>query len=148
MVNIRRMKLEDLDQIMEIELEAFPESWKRATYEFEIVANPTARYLVAEKDGEILGYIGSWIILDEGHITTFAVKADYRGKSISDLLMKTALDEMVNNGASYSILEVRENNKYARNFYERWDFFIIDIRKAYYTDNKEDAIIMRKELIY
>ncbi|HBH3031979.1 TPA: ribosomal protein S18-alanine N-acetyltransferase, partial [Clostridioides difficile] len=92
------------------------------------------------------GYVGIWLILDEGHINNVAVHSDYRGKKIGDKLIKGIVDLCKDNNIASMTLEVRASNKIAQNLYRKYGFKMGGIRKEYYSDNKEDAIIMWNQL--
>ena len=104
--------------------------------------NVAARYLVAEKDGKVIGYAGAWVILDESHITNIAVLKDERGQGIGRQLTHGLLQYLSNLGAAYATLEVRKSNEVAQNLYKSLGFIKLGVRKRYYEDNGEDALIM------
>jgi ribosomal-protein-alanine N-acetyltransferase len=99
---------------------------------------------VAENEGEIIGYGGMWLILDEAHITNVAVRVSSRGNGVGEKLVHFLIDEASKSGARSMTLEVREGNIAARSLYEKMGFFVEGIRPKYYQDNKEDALIMWK----
>ncbi len=140
---IEPMRTSDLDEVMEIEEYSFPTPWSREVYQYDIERNSRARFYCArlEAGKEIVGYIGSWFVMDECHIGTIATKKEYRELGIAKELIaftaKTALQE----GISYIILEVRINNIPAINLYKSLGFIQIGIRKRYYSDTGEDALI-------
>lgn len=141
-VEIRKMTLDDLDGIMEIEVEAFPVPWPRETYEKEITKNELAYYVVAESEGEIVGYAGLWEVVGEGHITNVAVRKECRGQGISTLLMQALLNRMLELNFYGMTLEVRVSNVRAQALYQKFGFESEGLRKSYYSDNGEDAIVM------
>lgn len=142
LVEIRKMTLDDLDGIMEIEVEAFPVPWPREAYEKELTGNELAYYVVAESEGEIVGYAGLWEVVGEGHITNVAVRKECRGQGISTLLMQALLNRMLELNFYGMTLEVRVSNVCARSLYEKFGFESVGVRKNYYSDNGEDAIVM------
>ena len=139
---IRFMRLKDVDQVAEIEQATFARPWSRESFRQELTRNAVARYLVAEEDGQILGYAGAWVILDESHITNIAVLEDWRGRGIGKQLTKALLQYLSNLGASYATLEVRVSNERAQNLYKGLGFVTVGKRKRYYEDNGEDAFLM------
>ncbi|EPZ44192.1 hypothetical protein N007_11755 [Alicyclobacillus acidoterrestris ATCC 49025] len=145
-VVIRRMLLQDLDQVLQVERRAFTAPWSRAAFLGELVENKLARYVVAELDGRVVGYGGLWLILDEGHVTNIAVDPDYRGRKLGDKLLRTLMSLCAANGGRKMTLEVRVSNTVAQNLYRKYGFERVGLRKGYYTDNKEDAIIMWVDL--
>lgn len=138
---IRRMTAADVDAVAAIEAATFPTPWSREAFESEI-RNIAARYLVAELHGEVIGFAGAWIILDESHITNIAVLKDHRGHGYGRLLTAGLLQYLSNLGATYVTLEVRRSNTVAQSLYESLGFVRLGVRKRYYEDNREDALIM------
>ena len=140
-VIIRRMTMADVDGVAAVEAATFPTPWSRDAFASEM-KNVAARYLVAEKDGKIIGYAGAWIIIDESHITNIAVLSDYRGQGIGRQLTHGLLQYLSNLGAAYATLEVRKSNAVAQSLYVSLGFIKLGVRKRYYEDNGEDALIM------
>ena len=140
-VIIRRMTMADVDGVAAVEAATFPTPWSRDAFASEM-KNVAARYLVAEKDGKIIGYAGAWIIIDESHITNIAVLSDYRGQGIGRRLTEGLMQYLSNLGAAYATLEVRKSNEVAQNLYVSLGFIKLGVRKRYYEDNGEDALIM------
>ena len=138
---IRRMTLADVDGVAAVEAATFPTPWSRDAFISEM-KNVAARYLVAEKDGRIIGYAGAWIILDESHITNIAVLKDERGQGIGRALTHGLMQYLSNLGAAYATLEVRKSNEVAQSLYVSLGFIKLGVRKRYYEDNGEDALIM------
>ena len=139
---IRFMRLKDVDAVADIEEATFARPWSRDSFRQEVTRNAVARYLVAEQDGQILGYAGAWIIMDESHITNIAVREDVRGKGLGKKLTKQLLQILSNLGACYATLEVRVSNVRAQNLYKSLGFVSVGKRKRYYEDNNEDAYPM------
>ena len=111
----------------------------------EIQQNDFALYIVAVYDGAVIGYGGMWLIFNEAHITNVAVRPDLRGKNIGKALMLEIIRQAVLRGADSMTLEVRPSNKIARRLYQGLGFKERGVRKHYYADTNEDAIIMWKE---
>ncbi len=141
-VIIRPMTAGDLDAVTAIEAATFARPWSRESFQQELERNVAARYLVAEKEGSVIGYAGAWIILDESHITNIAVTEAERGKGIGRKLTGQLLQYLSNLGAVYATLEVRESNIRAQNLYRSLGFIQVGKRKKYYEDNQEDALLM------
>lgn len=139
---IRRMALADAGQVYAIEKAAFAHPWSLASFEQEMTTNPVARYLVAEEEGRLLGFAGVHIILDEGHITNIAVAEERRGQGIGSRLFGCLMQYAANLGVTYMTLEVRVSNQKAIRLYEQHGFFKVHVRKRYYEDNGEDALLM------
>ena len=139
---IRLMRLKDVDAVEAIERATFARPWSRDSFRQELTRNAAARYLVAEENGEVLGYAGAWIILDESHITNIAVREDARGRGLGRRLTAELLQVLSNLGAGYATLEVRVSNERAQNLYKSLGFISVGKRKRYYEDNNEDAFLM------
>lgn len=142
----RSMRLEDIDRICEIELESFPAPWTAAAFYNELVNNHFAHYLVMEIDGQIVGYGGMWTIMDEAHVTNIALSAKYRGRKLGERLLRELQATAAFLGANRMTLEVRVSNTIAQRLYEKFGFHSVGVRKGYYSDNNEDAIIMWADL--
>lgn len=145
-IQLQEMTIEDIDQVCEIEELSFKTPWSRESFEAEILTNKLARYLVAKVDGKVAAYGGMWIVLDEGHITNIAVHPDHRGRKVGEKLVRSLLEKAESCGARDVTLEVRESNTAARKLYKKLGFADGGLRKGYYSDTGEDAIIMWKKL--
>ena len=97
---------------------------------------------MAEMDGQVVGYAGAWIILDESHITNIAIEESRRGLGYGRALTTALMQYLSNLGAAYATLEVRRSNLRAQNLYKSLGFVELGVRKRYYEDNREDALIM------
>ncbi|RSL29290.1 ribosomal-protein-alanine N-acetyltransferase [Salibacterium salarium] len=139
---IRFMEERDLDGIMRVEHDSFQMPWTRYAFFNELTNNQFAHYLVAEWGYEIIGYCGVWIVIDEAHITNVAVHSRFRGQHIGEILMMNALEMSHAYGAKSMSLEVRVSNFVAQSLYKKLGFQAGGIRKNYYTDNREDALVM------
>ncbi len=141
---IRKMHIEDVEAVHDIETDVFSLPWSRQAFETELTDNHMAAYFAMVEGSalEIIGYIGTWIIIDEAHITTIAVKEDYQGMGLGSRLLEYAMTEMMARGVKRMTLEVRVSNTRAITMYENYGFRRAGIRKRYYSDNQEDAIIM------
>ena len=185
--SIRRMVKEDIDQVNEIDHEAFPSQWPPANYRQEL-ENKTAHYLVLCDDTKtvdvparaplkkkfsivtllmpwakrklpentplppvtrqyIVGFSGIWMIADEAHLTNIAVRRQYQGKGLGELLVLATIDFAAELKASFMTLEVRASNLAAQNLYHKYGFTQMGIRHGYYLDNREDAVIMSTDSI-
>lgn len=139
---IRRMTLADLDAVAAIEAATFPTPWSKDSFCQELERNVAARYLVAEEAGQVIGYAGAWIILDESHITNIAISEAFRGQGHGRQLTEALMQYLSNLGAAYATLEVRKSNIRAQNLYKSLGFIQLGVRKRYYEDNQEDALLM------
>jgi [ribosomal protein S18]-alanine N-acetyltransferase len=136
------MTLRDVEAVHQIEEATFAMPWSLNSFTDEMERNACARYLVAEENGEIVGYAGAWIIFEEGHVTNVAVEASRRGQGIGKALMAALMQYAANLGVKYLTLEVRKSNLAARKLYERFGFIQLSVRKRYYEDNGEDALLL------
>ncbi len=141
-MNIRRMTLDDLAQVVAIDKVSFSLPWPERSFRFEITENPASRAWVAEEDGKIVGAIVAWLLVDEAHIATIATHPDFRRQGIASKLLIRTLQSMMNEGALTSVLEVRESNSAAQEMYRKFGFEESGRRPRYYRDNNEDAILM------
>ncbi len=180
-VSLRRIQTGDIDQVIEIEREAFSPLWITTPFKRELnnryacylvaceapeeeepptAADPegprslwsrvmtSAQRLVPSSQGDsapptpIAGYVSVWYQGDEAHITEIAVREGLRGNGIGELLLIGSLREAVEYGSEVMTLEVRVSNFIAQRLYEKYGFKNVGARKAYYSDNREDAAIM------
>lgn len=143
---VRQAEERDIKPMAEMDILCFSAPWSEESFEKEIMENRMAFYIIAEIDDRMVGYAGLWCIVDEGHITNVAVHPDFRRKGIGEAMLSVMLDHTVKNGILSHTLEVRASNAPAISLYSKFGFEPAGIRKNYYEDNGEDAIIMwRKE---
>ena len=188
---VRRMHLNDIDRVLEIDREAFPTEWPPPNLKHEL-DNQMAYYIVAcrsserieeivkqegppdngftgllsrlrmlfggnkpaaptepavQSDEVITGFAGFWIMVDEAHITSIASRGIYRGQGIGELLLQTVIDMAAERKVRIVTLEVRVSNSVAQNLYTKYGFNKVGMRRGYYTDNREDALIMSTDRI-
>jgi [ribosomal protein S18]-alanine N-acetyltransferase len=136
--------LQHIDGVMQVDSLSFTTPWSRESFEKEAVQNDLARYVVAVARGKVIGYAGVWIIAGEGQITNIAVHPDFRGKGTACKMLEALIDICRSEGVSGMTLEVRKSNIAAINLYKKHGFVEEGIRKQFYADNKEDALIMWK----
>lgn len=139
---IRPMTLDDLPVVLDIDKLSFPQPWPESSYRFELTTNLASILLVAEVDEELVGYIGSWLLVDETHVSTLAVHPNFRRRGIARRLLLELLRRSAANGADIATLEVRVSNQAAIDLYTSFGFRITGRRPGYYRDNHEDAHIM------
>jgi ribosomal-protein-alanine N-acetyltransferase len=168
---IRPMTEADIAQVAEIEHQSFPTTWPQTAYRREL-ANHLARYTVIVDRAEpavrdaapqprrsflsfwrskpppentsdyIVGYVGVWLMVDQAHIVAIAVRESYRRRGLGELLLLESIDLAMANRQESVTLEVRRSNWSAQQLYEKYRFYKVGVRKRYYTDNHEDALIM------
>jgi ribosomal-protein-alanine N-acetyltransferase len=168
---VRAMTEADILQVAAIEHESFPTTWPQTAYRREL-ANHLARYVVvvdrshppvldedqperrsffgifkrrnpaAATTDFIAGYVGVWLMVDQAHIVAIAVRETYRGLGLGEVLLAEAVDLAIENRQESVTLEVRKSNLLAQRLYEKYRFLKVGLRKRYYSDNHEDAVIM------
>lgn len=148
-VKIRPMEKGDIDSVIELEKKAYGEHhWSKESFLNEL-SNDLAKYFcVFNKNNELVAYCGCWQILEEAHITNIAVSPDFRRNHIGEALLIRIIDECYKNMVKFITLEVRISNKPAISLYEKYGFKTLGVRKGYYQDNNEDALIMWTENIF
>jgi len=143
------MSAKDIEPIMEIESVIFGEyHWTPQSFISEI-ENDLGNYYVAEDNsGKIIGYCGFWLIFDEAHVTTIAVRPELRNRGLGEYLLQKMIEAGYAKNAKWFTLEVRASNIPAQKLYYKYGFKSIGLRKKYYQDNDEDALIMWTENIW
>ncbi|QQK79208.1 ribosomal protein S18-alanine N-acetyltransferase [Salicibibacter cibi] len=140
---IRPMMPSDIEEVLIVERDAFQMPWIRQAFINELMKNPFAHYLIAVDQEQIVGYCGIWIALHEAHITNIAVLSAHRHQGVGRLLLQAMIRRALALEATSMTLEVRESNTDAQGFYKTFGFKKTGIKEGYYTDNCEDAWIMR-----
>jgi len=164
---VEYMRLADIKEVMEIERVSFPTPWSARAYRHELTENDRSHYFVVrqrpaqesqprllnrvcrslrgETKPPILGYGGFWVVAGEAHISTIAVHPNWRRRGIGELLLVAMLDRAIELGAEIATLEVRVSNIVAQNLYRKYGFEQVGLRRRYYSDRGEDALIMTTE---
>ena len=146
----REMRLSDVDQVLEIDRLSFPNPWPAKSYHYEVTENENSRAWVAVDDASgkviVIAMAVIWIILDEAHIGTIAVHPDYRGKGLGFRFLSETMESAKKEGVIKAFLEVRKSNIAAIAIYEHLAFVVDGVRKGYYRDNQEDALLMSCDL--
>lgn len=141
-IKFRLMEVKDIDQVVKIEEKSFTTPWSPEAFQNELTNNQFSTYIVMEEGENIIGYCGTWIVIDEAHVTNIALLPDYRGKGLGELLLRNVMDVLRKLGAASMTLEVRVSNHIAQSLYQKLGFKPGGIRKNYYSDNNEDALVM------
>lgn len=144
MIELQPMTLAHLDAVFAVECESFTIPWTKNSFRKELTENQFGIYIVAIEDGDVVGYAGMWHVVTEGHITNIAVSECARGKGVGDLLLKKLIAIAIEKEMIGITLEVNVNNRRAQRLYTKNGFVPEGIRKNYYSDTKEDAVIMWK----
>ena len=139
---IRKMEIKDVPEVLKVEKSSFPVPWTSDIFYHELTDNMHALYFVVDYDGEIIGYAGMWIVIDEAQITNIAILPEYRGKKIGEQLFHHLMMAAIRIGAVQLSLEVRVSNIVAQRMYRKFGLLPGGIRKNYYTDDQEDALVM------
>jgi ribosomal-protein-alanine N-acetyltransferase len=164
---VEPMRLRDIKAVMEIEHDSFPSPWSARAYRHELLDNDLSHYFVVRqrqvegaklgllarvrrslrvgKRPSILGYGGFWLMASEAHISTIAVQPDWRRRGIGELLLVAMLDRATELEAEIATLEVRVSNVAAQKLYHKYGFQQVGLRRRYYRDRDEDALIMSTE---
>ena len=140
-LEIREFNINDIEELYEVELTSFTDPWSKESFKDEL-NNEIAHYLVGSINNKIIAYIGAWFILDEAHITNVAVKSDFRRQKIAKQLITAFIVLAKKHQITSITLEVRASNIPAQSLYQQFGFEKQGLRKRYYADNNEDAIIM------
>ena len=140
-ISIEPMLASDLDVVYRIDHRCFPLSWQKTAFQTEL-GNRSACYLVARLNEKVVGFGGIWAVAKEAHLTTIAVDPDFQGRKIGEKLLLDLIEECLFMKASHITLEVRESNFTAQNLYRKYGFVNAALRRNYYTDNGENALVM------
>ncbi|GGA76269.1 ribosomal protein S18-alanine N-acetyltransferase [Ornithinibacillus halotolerans] len=146
-LTIRKMELDDIPQVMFVELASFTSPWTEKVFHQELMDNNYAHYYIMELDKKIIGYVGMWVVYEDSQITNIAILPGYRGQKLGEKLFRFAIQKAMSLGAMRLSLEVRVTNIVAQKMYRKFGLVPGGIRKNYYTDNQEDAVVMWVNLI-
>lgn len=142
-VSYRKMTVEDVTAVYDIEKVTFPTPWTLDSFYYEMTQNQFAYYVLAIDDSnQVIGFCGMWLVIDAAQITNVAVIKSARGLGIGERLMREAMRIAKEKKMEVMSLEVRVSNTVAMNLYRKLGFQDGGIRKGYYTDNQEDALVM------
>jgi [ribosomal protein S18]-alanine N-acetyltransferase len=144
-LRVEPMKVADIEAVHAIERASFPVPWPSYAFQQELDSNRMAHYLIARIGDEVVAYGGVWLMVDEAHVTSFAVLPAWRRHGIGGRLMLDLMALCADLGARVATLEVRLGNQAARLLYQRFGFRPVGVRPRYYSDNGEDALIMTTE---
>ncbi|MFC1723991.1 ribosomal protein S18-alanine N-acetyltransferase [candidate division KSB1 bacterium] len=141
-LKLEKLTIDDLDELADLEKEIFPNPWSKESLKFELAHRSNSVSYKLIYNNRMIAYCFSWKGINEYHIGNFAVIEDFRRKGIGSYLLKLIIEKGRELGANFFYLEVRKSNKPAINLYEKFGFKVIGTKEAYYSDNKEDAIVM------
>ncbi|MGH2809116.1 MAG: ribosomal protein S18-alanine N-acetyltransferase [Actinomycetota bacterium] len=141
-IEITKMRRRHLRKVLSIEARVYPRPWSASLFLSELAQRTTRSYIVAKSEGEVVGYSGLMFTGKEAHITNIAVDPDVHGRRVGSRMLLTLITEAIARGAQVISLEVRVTNNVAQNMYEKFGFAPVSIRKGYYIETNEDAIVM------
>ena len=138
------MTADHVSQVAELEKICFSDPWSEKSVAYELT-NPLSLWLVAVEGERVAGYVGSQSVMGESDMMNVAVHPDFRRQGVAELLVKELVAALAEKGNYCLTLEVRSSNAPAISLYEKLDFQQVGLRKNYYRNPKEDALILRKE---
>jgi [ribosomal protein S18]-alanine N-acetyltransferase len=140
------MSPDELDALMAVEEASFTNPWTREMYLAEL-EHPAASFLFLAKEpsGQVVGFCGFWRVLDELHINNLAVLPEYRRRGVASAILARVFAEALTLGAKRTLLEVRRSNSAAQHLYERFGFTVAGVRRGYYRNPEEDALVLCRE---
>lgn len=145
LVHVVPMRRRHLRSVLRIEAETHPRPWSLSLFMSEMALRSSRAYYVARVDGLVVGYVGLMMNGDEGHITTIAVDPNWHRRKIGTRLLLVAAREAIRRGGDALTLEVRMGNHAAQDMYRAFGFRPAGVRKNYYAETNEDALIMWAE---
>ncbi len=145
-LEIRRMLLSDLDRVVYLEKESFPDPWSEQNFTYEIVENQFSQPYVVTNNGHVIGYSVHWCFDIEAHLANFAVDESFRRQNVGSYLLGFLISDILRKNIHSIYLEIRASNEAARNLYKKHGFREDGVRKHYYLKEKDDAILMSLSL--
>ena len=145
-VKVVQMTFKHLDEVLIIEQDSFPSPWSREGFRQEIINRNRSISLTALIEDLVVGYSVAWFVVDEFYIGNIAVHSEHRRKGIGEMLLRTLLHQGFDKGCQLATLEVRQTNRPAIQLYQKLGFRAVAVRKGYYTDTGENAIVMLRNL--
>ena len=142
---IRKMARGHIPQVLEIERASYPSPWSVKAFANEMMSASSVN-IVAMEAMSVVGFLVAWIVVDQLHVANIAVAGDHRRRGVGGAMMKWLLAEAAQRGCATSTLEVRESNRAARSMYSQLGYRSVSIRKTYYSNPQEDAVVMMKTL--
>ncbi|MGH8977527.1 MAG: ribosomal protein S18-alanine N-acetyltransferase [Acidimicrobiia bacterium] len=141
-VHVVPMRRRNLRAVLRIEQQVYPKPWSHSLFVSELALRSSRAYVVAKVGRDIVGYAGLMMSLTDGHITTIAVEPTLHRHGIGTRLLLVLAREAIGRGATALTLEARLSNKPAQEMYRRFGFVPVGVRKGYYADTGEDALVM------
>lgn len=144
-IEIGRMRRRHLRRVMSIESRVYPRPWSTSLFLSELAQRSTRTYLVARYEGEVVGYTGMMFMPGEAHVTNIAVHPEFHRMKIGTRLLLAIITEAIARGCGVISLEVRVSNGKAQEMYAKFGFSVVGVRKGYYIETNEDALVMTVE---
>ena len=141
-IELTRMRRRHLRKVLSIEGRVYPRPWSASLFLAELAQRNSRSYIVARHLGEIVGYAGMMLMGREAHVTNIAVDPDFHGRKVGTRLLLALMTEAIAKGADTISLEVRVSNKVAQSMYEKFGFSAVGVRRGYYLETNEDALVM------
>ena len=141
-VTLTPMRGSHLDRVLEIEAQSYPKPWTPSLFRSEIALRTSRAYYVALVHGDVVGYGGLMMVGDEGHVPNVAVDPERRRQGIATRLLVQLVREAIRRGAQRFTLEVRTSNEAAQAMYRSFGLAPVGMRRRYYSDTGEDALVM------
>ena len=141
-IELTKMRRRHLRRVLAIEASVYPRPWSASLFLSELAQRTTRTYLVAKHNGEVVGYCGMMFTGKEAHVTNIAVDPEFHGRKVGTRLLLTVVTEAIARGAEVISLEVRVTNHVAQSMYEKFGFSGVNVRKGYYIETNEDALVM------
>jgi ribosomal-protein-alanine N-acetyltransferase len=137
--------IDEIGGVLEVEHASFTNPWTHAMYVAELEHREVSRILLARGDrGRTIGFCSFWRVLDELHINNLAVLPEHRGQGVASALLRRVLEDAAADGAARALLEVRRSNDAALRLYRRFGFAVTAVRRGYYTQPDEDALVLTR----
>ena len=141
-IEVAKMRRRHLRRVLAIEARVYPRPWSASLFLSELSQRTTRTYIVAKHEGEVIGYSGMMFTGREAHVTNIAVDPDFHGRKVGTRLLMYLITEAIARGAEILSLEVRVSNHAAQTMYEKFGFASVSVRKGYYIETNEDALVM------
>ena len=141
-IELTRMRRRHLRKVLAIESQVYPRPWSASLFLSEMSQRTSRSYLVARRAGEVVGYAGMMFMGVDAHITNIAVDPAFHGRKVGTRLLLTLITEALARACETISLEVRVTNTVAQTMYEKFGFSVSGVRKGYYIETNEDALIM------
>ena len=141
-LEITRMRRRHLRKILSIESRVYPRPWSASLFLSEMTQRNARSYIVARSGGEVVGYAGMMFTGYEAHVTNIAVDPDFHGRKVGTRLLLTLITEAIARACERVSLEVRVTNTIAQTMYGKFGFHVVGLRKGYYIETHEDALVM------